>query len=276
MTPIMHTTLLLALIAQTGDLANSPFVELYKKEAAQYEFHVDEQLKLTAHGEPVFRWVSSIDPNFNGTLFVWTHKGRAEVVGSIWSHPRKTGGGKRKLTHEFLTLSSQPVRAERSDILAWHPPETKMTPIPIPGAPKPADTAADRLVQMRALAREFKATEVFNNNPKALPMLSRPIYRSEQKATNSPDGIVFAFVMQFDPEAFLVIEERDTPDGRRWHFALAQFGIWPMTVRYKEKEVWACGKNDTITDPQNTHFANFKATYTDWNVSDTNDGDANP
>ena len=72
----------------------------------------EELLKFNP--DPVFRFASPIDNNFNGTLFVWTRDGRAEVIGSIWAIPEKTLDGKRRIVHEFQTLATTPVRGKKS------------------------------------------------------------------------------------------------------------------------------------------------------------------
>src|SRR5271156_2607058 len=86
----------------------------------------------------------------------------------------------------------------------WHPAGPGIRSEPIPGAPRPAATAAERLRQMRALAREFKASVDLEKGGTELRLLSQPLFRYESKS----DGALFAFVMATDPEALLVIDER--------------------------------------------------------------------
>jgi len=75
--------LLLVFLAQTGDDPAVPtlaeeqsarFLDFYKKEAAKYQMHVGDQGNLKFNPNPVFRFASPIDNNFNGTLFVWTRE----------------------------------------------------------------------------------------------------------------------------------------------------------------------------------------------------------
>jgi len=147
---------------------------------------------------------------------------------------------------------------------------------PVPAAPQPAATAPLRLIQIRALARNFSATEQVKGKWDQLRMLSQPIYRYKSESTNAPDGAVFAFLWDYDPEAFLIIEERDTVAGRRWHYALAQFGTWSLSVSYQDTEVWSRGRNRSITELQNPHFM-FTATHSDYLLSHPSDrGDRGP
>lgn len=274
--------LIFVFLTQTGDDPAVPtlpeeqsarFLDFYKKEAAKYQMYADDHGQLKFNPDPVFRFASPIDNNFNGTLFVWTRDGKAEVIGSIWAMPEKTSNGKRRIVHEFQTLATEPVEGKISGTLAWFPKKTGIDLQPVPDAPKPAATAALRLIQIRALAREFSATEdVGGGKVDAMRMLPQPIYRYESESKEHaeskhvPDGAVFVFLNEFDPEVFLIIEERSTPDGMRWHYAFARFCRLPVTGRHKDVEVWTCEVNNTMTDPQSTHYCNFAATYTDWEL----------
>ena len=273
--------LLLIFLTQTGDDPVVPtlgeeqsarFLDFYKKEAAKYQMYIGKEDQLKFNPDPVFRFASPIDNNFNGTLFVWTRDGRAEVIGSIWAIPEKTPDGKRRIVHEFQTLATAPVEGKISGTRAWFPKENGIDPQPVPDAPKPAATAALRLIQIRAMARDFSAREDFNGRSDELRMLPQPIYRYESESKDRteskdvPDGAVFAFLNEFDPEVFLIIDERSTPDGMRWHYAFARFCRMPISARHKDVEVWTCELNKAMTDPKSPHYCNFAATKTDWEL----------
>ena len=273
MSPI--AILMFVILAQTSDdpgilefdaEQSSRFLEFYKKEISQYEILVGDKDKLKLRTDPVFRFASPIDSNFNGTLFVWTRNGRAEVISSVWAIPQKTSDGRRRIVHEFQTLATRPIRAERSGEAAWSPAEAGIDPQPVPGAPKPAATAELRLIQIRALAREFSATEIVGDKPVELRMLPQPIYRYAPESIGQPDGAVFALLNDFDPEVFLIIEERSTPNGMAWHFAFARFCKLPIIARHKDTKVWSCAMNNTMTDRQSTHHCNFAASLADWHL----------
>ena len=273
MSPI--AILLVVTLAQTGDdpgiqefdaKQSSLFLDFYKKEISQYEMLVGDKDKLELRNDPVFRFASPIDSNFNGTLFVWTRNGRAEVISSVWAIPQKTSDGKRRIVHEFQSLATSPIKAEKSGEAAWSPAEAGIDPQPVPSAPKPAATAELRLIQIRALAREFSATEIVGEKSDELRMLPQPIYRYAPETKDQPDGAVFALLNEFDPEVFLIIEERSTPNGMAWHFAFARFCRLPIVARHKDTEVWTCAMNNTMTNPQSTHYCNFGAALADWNL----------
>src|SRR5437870_815404 len=62
--------------------------EIYLGEASGYEFYIDDQgrEKLELRREPAMRWTSGGD--YNGEVYVWTHRGSAAIVGCIFSGPQ--------------------------------------------------------------------------------------------------------------------------------------------------------------------------------------------
>ena len=65
-------------------------LELYRGEAARYTIYRDaartEQLVLRT--EPVYVWTNPVrNKGQDGAVFVWTCRGRAEVIGSFFSFP---------------------------------------------------------------------------------------------------------------------------------------------------------------------------------------------
>ncbi len=63
-------------------------LEFYVSEAAGYTFDRDtkHREKLELRREPVFAW-NSLVRNNDGAVYVWTYRGRAEVIGTFFSLP---------------------------------------------------------------------------------------------------------------------------------------------------------------------------------------------
>ena len=86
------------------------FMAFAKREAASYTIRLDgSDPPLKLEPEPVLRWTSPVGGEVYGFDFVWTLKGRPEVIASFykWYSP---------YTHrsdEFLSLSAKPAVAER-------------------------------------------------------------------------------------------------------------------------------------------------------------------
>ena len=78
----------------------------------------------------------------------------------------------------------------------------------------PADSAAARLRQMRALAQEFTGRQTNREGvDRDMRLLAQPIYRYENTKGDLIDGGLFVFVLGTDPEVFLLIEARRPPSG---------------------------------------------------------------
>ena len=106
---------------------------------------------LTLQPEPILKWSNPVIGSIYGDVFIWTADGRPEAVASIYKFYSP-------LTHranEFHSLALGKLTAERDGIAVWTPSRPGLELKPIPGAPAPADSAAARFRQMRALAQEF-------------------------------------------------------------------------------------------------------------------------
>src|SRR5688572_1733670 len=86
--------------------------EFYSKVAADYEISrgTDRKAKLKLQPEAVLYWSNPLRPGeTNGSVFVWTHEGRAELVGTIFSHLVRGKPDLKIIAHEFKSLSSEPL-----------------------------------------------------------------------------------------------------------------------------------------------------------------------
>jgi hypothetical protein len=171
---------------------------------------------------------------------VWTRRGRAEALGGFFSYP---ASGPRHLSHEFHSLSLSVLDVERSGshAMTWKPQAPGIAIAPIPDAPGPAQSAVQRLSQMRALARDFSAsTKDDQGRSWELRLLPQPLYRYESTDPDVGDGALFGFVTSAgtDLEALLMIEARSSSKsgGLLWHHAAARFTDQELRMRYKGKE----------------------------------------
>jgi hypothetical protein len=190
----------------------------------------------------------------HGSVFLWMYEGRPMVVGSIFAHP--VGKGKRKLVHEFHSLAPEPLAAVCKDEQnsAWEP-TSGITLQPLADAPKPEATPARRLLQMRAIGREFGGHIIdWQKQRWELRLQPQPVYRYEKSPAGVIDGGLLALVSNAgtDPEVFLLLEA--TEDG--WQHALLRFAASDLYVTRKDKEVWT-----SLKAPENTQFHNPDHTY---------------
>jgi hypothetical protein len=252
------TWFLLAAVLGPGELAvgsakgqaaktrRERLLELYVKEAESYTIYRDGGRKetLELRREPVYVWTNPVrEGEQDGAVFLWTFRGRAEVIGTFFSFPPV---GTRSLYHEFhsLSLSVLDVVHPGKQMGSWVPEAPGIALTPLAAAPKPARTAPLRLVQMRALSRDFSATTRDDKERRwELRLLPQPLYRYESSDPGVLDGAVFAFVTSAgtDPEAILIVEARPTAAGGEpaWHYAVGRFTDLNLVVRHEGKEVFS-------------------------------------
>lgn len=188
--------------------------------------------------EPVLRWTNPAAGRVYGNTYVWLDKGRPVAAGCLfWNvQPWNT------FNAELAALAGTKVVGKRDDKVVWRPrDEWKWAAVP--GAPAPAATAAQRLVQMRATAGEF-AAEVLDtrNNPKGdeqTPrLLPKPLYRYDAEQTKNLDGALFAFVLGTDPELMVLIECDAAAKKPEWRFGVARMNRDAVRLRHKGEVVW--------------------------------------
>jgi hypothetical protein len=240
-------------------------LEIYTGEAEGYSIYRDasRKEKVELRREPVYVWTNPVrGGGQDGAVYVWTCRGRAEVLGSFFSYP---ANGPRRLSHEFHSLSLSVLDVERSEgrTSTWRPMAAGIEIAPIPGAPGPGSSAAQRLSQVRTLAHDFSAsTKDQQDRTWELRLLPQPLYRNESTDPDLSDGALFAFVTSAgtDPEALLMIEARKPAhsDGPVWHYGIARFTDQQLRVRHKGKEVFSAPMilyNEPLQDPKDRYRA---------------------
>jgi hypothetical protein len=233
-----------ALLVPSGALAD----DRAKEDAVEAEKLCADELprwKLTADGtaldnpkEPVLRWTNPAAGRVYGNTYLWLQNGRPAAVGSMFRnfHPWNTFNG------ELAALAGTKLVARRAGEVIWQPKdEWKWKPVP--GAAAPAATAAQRLLQMKALAGEF-VVEVLDtrNNPRGddqTPrLLPKPLYRYAAEQTKVLDGGLFAFVLATDPELLLLFECDTAAEKPQWRFGVGRMNRDSVRVKHKGATVW--------------------------------------
>jgi hypothetical protein len=214
-------------------------LKLTQAAAAEYEFRVGtEEKPLELQREPVLRWSNPDRGEVHGNVFVWTRDGRPLVVGSLfkWFTPHT------HMSHEFHSLAEEGFTAKFHGKDVWKMTEAGLRFADVPNAPAPADTDAQRLLQMKQLAKDFTAdkTEREDVNPTELRLLPQPVYRYSAPKQGVLGGGLFALVHGTDPEIWVLIEARGKDAaGARWQFAAARMNSVQMNLRYKGQKVWS-------------------------------------
>jgi hypothetical protein len=230
---------------------NNPRVERWKREAADYQVVVESSPEIvpSLRTESALDWSNPIRGD-DGVSLLWVADGRPHVFACFF---RYKAGRSVEDAHEFHSLATVPVVASLGGRTLWHPRGPGIRPAPIPGVPRPAATAAERLRQMRDLAREFKVSVDLEKGGTKLRILSQPLFRYESKS----DGALFAFVMATDPEALLLIDERPGDSGPAWHYAFARMSNHSLAAKRRDLVVWEVPVDTNDTDPAKPYFVRW-------------------
>ena len=234
---------------------------IHQERAASLKFFTADNSPLELRSEPLLWWRSRQDGFWAGDVFLWTHKGRPQIVGCIgsWTIDDKTRG----VFEELQSLSDQPLGKTKLDqTSSWQSRVGGVEFNEIEDAPAPETDSVKRLEQMQTLKQQFEAFMSINGSEETLRVLSQPIYRYqcdfENSATDEPlDGALSAFVTASgtDPEVLLMIECRRVKKELRWFYAPARFTHRDLWVTLGEEEVWRVASHQTprkrplITDP---------------------------
>lgn len=251
------------LLAADQPTASSKALEklqaIHQQEATTWRIHVDSERRVTAsfNPQPVYIWTNPTRAGGqHGSVFIWTYQGRPVAIGSTYSHP---AAGTRKLYHEFHSLAADKFFADRAAGGETWAPRSGVVMERLPGSPAPETSAPRRLIQMRALAREFSAHSIDVRRQRwELRLLPQPLFRHNPSEGDAIDGAVFTFVTSAgtDPEVILWLEARKSDGGGAWHYRAGRFSDSNLFVQHKGQEVWS-----SIRDEQNQARHNADHTY---------------
>ena len=206
----------------------------------------DVPKKLALTEEPLLRFDDPVTGVVDGTVFVWMLDGRPAVAASVWI--RKTGHE----FHEFQSLAAGALTASNQGLAKWAPAQAGIERKPAPNAPPPAATAAGRLNQMRAFAREYAATvSASEKDRQELRLLPQPVCRYGRPDGAVVDGALFAICKGTNPEVLLLVEAVTNGNELEWHYAFARMTSRACEVRRDEKVIWTAPRvyRESPTDP---------------------------
>lgn len=210
-------------------------------DAYQITLDTDPPRRLALQRQPVLRWSNPLRKTSDGAVFVWVADGRPEVVASFYRYEQN---GVSDEDHEFQSLAVTGLSSTRNGLPVWSPNAAGVTLAPIPDAPAPGATPAERLRQMRALAQQFKAFFDLPEDRSELRLHPQPIFRYETRQAGLADGALFAFVLTTDPEVLLLIEARPSGGMLAWHYAFARMSMVNLRAEHKNKNVWRVDWDD--------------------------------
>jgi hypothetical protein len=217
----------------------------------------DRSTVLKLQEKPAFRLGKQYATDLeDGAIFLWTGAdGRPEAAIQVFEI-KDSQYPQGLWIHEFSSLSPATLTANRRGQARWTPRTPGVAFKPVPDAPRPAESVAQRTRQMRSMAAGFRASDDFKHKGwSELRLLPTPIARYGASGTKLIDGALFAFVLGTDPEVFLFLEVRPGKEGPEWQYAMAPMTIYPVKGSYKGKAVWELPDRDPSWDPSKPFFA---------------------
>jgi len=158
------------------------------------------------------------------------------------------------LALEFLSLSKEKFTLKhKTKSIRWDPSTSALTLKQLPEAPKPAATAAARLVQMRRLARRFAAKERIKKEAIECRLLPQPIDRYQAETEHIVDGAIFAYANGTNPELGVILE----CDGKSWRYGTLRFTSAESSIALDGRQVAAYEHLDARKHPDSPYFSAF-------------------
>lgn len=198
----------------------------------------DPQIPKSLQDQPLFRYDDATRGYVDGTVWRLGRSGRPYAIITAELHPRYLNGGSR-IVYDMLSLTREPFTVKSSD-LQWRPGGSAVSLNPVPNAAPPADTAVQRLVQIKELSRRFTATQhivELDDTFVHLRLLPKEIDRYRPTEHRKADGALFLFVNGRNPGLLLLVET----DGEAWSYGVGRLSMpSTLTLKLDDSVVWTC------------------------------------
>ncbi len=190
----------------------NPATAFLTKIASDYEFKLGNT-HLELYETPLLSWSNPVRRSKYGHVFVWTDDKRPRAMACFF-FDLKPGRG---WLHEYTSLATRPISATWNGEIRWEPRDAGIEWRPLTTKQAPGTSSAQRLLQMRRLAREFQG----QLRSEQLRLMSQPLYRYDHADQGIVDGSMFALAQGTNPEIILLIEAiaDDTENSGRYALA---------------------------------------------------------
>jgi hypothetical protein len=199
---------------------------------------------MSANGEnvvplmesPLLTFGDAARSNENGSLWAWGASGRPLAMVELYEPASGDSW-----VHAATLTSSEKIKLKTTSAAKWQPESLQLRPQAIPEAPPPAAKEAQRLRQIKDLARRFEAHEFWDpdNSRFELRLLVQPVLRYSDSKASIHDGAIFVLAHGTNPEALVFIEAiGKSLDEARWHCGFARLGSAEIHVELDGKDIW--------------------------------------
>lgn len=184
---------------------------------------ITDEPALRFVAEPLLRYNDSTREFFDAG--VWRLGGKGRPTALVTLELYRTGEDQTFLTYEFITLTEHPfsMTARRAQ---WQATPTDVAMTRLETAPKPAENATTRLLQMKQLARQFTVNEEHGKNRVECRLMPRQLDRYDDKGRNIVDGAIFVFANGTNPEMGLALE----CDAEGWSYGFIRMAAAKLNI----------------------------------------------
>ncbi|MBC7817400.1 MAG: hypothetical protein IAG10_10965 [Planctomycetaceae bacterium] len=199
-----------------------------------------DRAKLKLNEKSLLNWTNPTRQQERGAIYVWTHEDRPLAIGSFFTYEYDS---KVYLKHEFHSLSTGALNASFGGTTAWTPKDAGIKWQDFKDGPEPKGNHSNRSLQMRQLARPFRAELIDPKGEKnELRLAPRPLVEYSSPKAGVIDGAIFSFVVATDPEVLLLIEafdeSRDGKPATGFRYAFARFHYWNVVAYDGDRRIW--------------------------------------
>ena len=197
---------------------------------------------------PVLRCNDPTREEMDGAVWLWVDGQRPVAVLCLLFYA--TG----KWNYEHLSLTDEALEVTGRPNWSWKPKAARRSwasiDQPVPDAPRARQQA------MRALVRQFEASELRRGEKFPLRLLERPIYSYADPDHGVTDAALFAISNGTNPEILVQIEARQEQGKRQWQVAFDRLTAAEATVKLDGKELWKIpATNSGKQDPRDPYYA---------------------
>ncbi len=227
---------------RADDPTPDPSVAFMMSTAAAYDPQVGTAAtrKLKLHSRPVLKWTNPVSGIEHGVLILWHEHDRPAVFAQVFKLPAP----QNLWLHECQSVIAEPLQFTLPEKLVWKPKASAAEFQTLTKVDPPGEKPAARLLQARAIARRFTASEDFRTTSNAaasrfeLRLIPQPVYQYTSEKLGVLSGTVFAFVNGTDPEVLLVVEAFSENRSTGWRYLLAPMTCWAVAATWDGEPVW--------------------------------------
>jgi hypothetical protein len=246
------------------DMVREEQMQFLKQRAADLALcKAGDSKAVFALGPPLLRYSNWAGLSSDGATFLWL--ANARPVAAVSLSIRRPNNA---VYRECSSLWASELDCRQGPTSVWSPKRGGLLAQPLNDAPPPAEGEAQRLAQMRQIARRFDVTWHHSRTDEKtqLRMLTAPIYRFAAEEEGILDGGLFAFVITNDPEMLLLVEAVRKPgEAGRWRYSFARMSSLKEVVRLDDREIWSVANyhQDPTDDRKTGPYSEQKvSTYT--------------